>query len=103
MVLRAKIKNKQARNAFAARHNWKKDDDRLQQHDYWSCNLPRYDDQLGLGSKNEHILVKDNPYTDKNTYKNIFQRRRRNVFNMAHRPRRQNSNSIRRQRMAIPT
>ena len=48
--LRAKIKNKQARNAFAARHNCKNKKDRTKA-GYWSCNLPRYADQLGLGSK----------------------------------------------------
>ncbi len=48
--LRAKIKNKQARNAFAARHNCDKKKDRTTA-GYWSCNLPRYADQLGLGSK----------------------------------------------------
>ena len=48
--LRAKIKNKQARNAFAARHNCKNKKDRTTA-GYWSCNLPRYADQLGLGSK----------------------------------------------------
>jgi len=47
--LRAKIKNKQARNAFAARHNCKNKKDRTTA-GYWSCNLPRYADQLGLGS-----------------------------------------------------
>lgn len=48
--LRAKIKNKEARNAFAARHNCDKKKDRTKA-GYWSCNLPRYADQLGLGSK----------------------------------------------------
>ena len=48
--LRAKINNKQARNAFAARHNCKNKKDRTTA-GYWSCNLPRYADQLGLGSK----------------------------------------------------
>jgi hypothetical protein len=48
--LRAKIKNKEARNAFAARHNCDKKKDRTTA-GYWSCNLPRYADQLGLGSK----------------------------------------------------
>ena len=47
--LRAKIKNKQARNAFAARHNCKNKKDRTKA-GYWSCNLPRYAKQLGLGS-----------------------------------------------------
>ena len=47
--LRAKIKNKEARNAFAARHNCKNKKDRTKA-GYWSCNLPRYADQLGLGS-----------------------------------------------------
>jgi hypothetical protein len=48
--LRAKIKNKKARNAFAARHNCKNKKDRTKA-GYWSCNLPRYAEQLGLGSK----------------------------------------------------
>ena len=48
--LRAKIKNKEARNSFAARHNCKNKKDRTMA-GYWSCNLPRYADQLGLGSK----------------------------------------------------
>ena len=48
--LRAKIKNKQARNAFAARHNCSTKKDRTKA-GYWSCNLPRYAEQLGLGSK----------------------------------------------------
>jgi len=47
--LRAKIKNKEARNAFAARHNCKNKKDRTKA-GYWSCNLPRYADQLGLGA-----------------------------------------------------
>ena len=47
--LRAKIKNKDARNAFAARHNCKNKKDRTKA-GYWSCNLPRYAEQLGLGS-----------------------------------------------------
>ena len=48
--LRAKIKNKDARKAFAARHNCDKKKDRTKA-GYWSCNLPRYAEQLGLGSK----------------------------------------------------
>ncbi len=48
--LRAKIKNKQARNAFAARHKCSTKKDRTKA-GYWSCNLPRYAEQLGLGSK----------------------------------------------------
>jgi hypothetical protein len=48
--LRAKINNKQARNAFAARHKCSTKKDRTTA-GYWSCNLPRYADQLGLGSK----------------------------------------------------
>ena len=48
--LRAKIKNKKARNAFAARHKCSTKKDRTKA-GYWSCNLPRYADQLGLGSK----------------------------------------------------
>ena len=48
--LRAKIKNKKARNAFAARHNCKNKKDRTKA-GYWSCNLPRYAPALGLGAK----------------------------------------------------
>ena len=48
--LRAKIKNKEARNAFAARHNCKDKKDRTKA-GYWSCNLPRYAEALGLGAK----------------------------------------------------
>ena len=47
--LRAKIKNKKARNAFAKRHNCKNKKDRTKA-SYWSCNLPRYASQLGLGA-----------------------------------------------------
>jgi len=47
--LRAKIKNKDARNAFAARHNCKNKKDRTTP-GYWSCNLPRYAQVLGLGA-----------------------------------------------------
>ena len=48
--LRAKIKNKEARNAFAARHKCKDKKDRTTA-GYWSCNLPRYAPALGLGAK----------------------------------------------------
>ena len=47
--LRAKIKNKEKRNAFAARHNCKNKKDRTKA-GYWSCNLPRYAKALGLGA-----------------------------------------------------
>ena len=47
--LRAKIKDKDARKAFAARHNCDQKKDRTKA-GYWSCNLPRYAKQLGLGS-----------------------------------------------------
>ena len=47
--LRAKIKNKKARNAFAKRHNCKNKKDRTKA-SYWSCNLPRYASMLGLGA-----------------------------------------------------
>lgn len=47
--LRAKIKNKEARNAFAARHRCKDKKDRTKA-GYWSCNLPRYAAALGLGA-----------------------------------------------------
>ena len=48
--LRAKIKNPKARKAFAARHNCKNKKDRTKA-GYWSCNLPRYAEALGLGAK----------------------------------------------------
>lgn len=47
--LRAKIKNKDARNAFAARHNCKNKKDRTKA-GWWSCNLPKYSKLLGLGA-----------------------------------------------------
>ena len=47
--LRAKIKNKTARNAFAKRHNCDQKKDRTKA-GYWSCNLPRYAQALGLGA-----------------------------------------------------
>jgi len=47
--LRAKIKNKEARNAFAKRHRCKDKKDRTKA-GYWSCNLPRYASALGLGA-----------------------------------------------------
>jgi hypothetical protein len=46
--LRAKIKNKDARNAFAKRHNCKDKKDRTTA-GYWSCRLPYYAKILGLG------------------------------------------------------
>ena len=48
--LKAKIRNKKARNAFAARHNCKNKKDRTKA-GYWSCNLPRYAPALGLGAR----------------------------------------------------
>ena len=47
--LRAKIKNKTARNAFAKRHRCSEKKDRTKA-SYWSCNLPRYASALGLGA-----------------------------------------------------
>mgnify|MGYP000111740655 CR=1 FL=1 len=47
--LRAKINNPKARKAFAARHNCDKKNDRTKP-GYWSCRLPRYAKQLGLGA-----------------------------------------------------
>jgi hypothetical protein len=46
--LRAKISNKKAAQAFAKRHNCDQKKDRTKA-SYWSCNLPRYAKQLGLG------------------------------------------------------
>ena len=48
--LRAKIRNPKARKAFAARHKCSSKKDRTKA-GYWSCNLPRYAPQLGLGAK----------------------------------------------------
>jgi len=47
--LRAKIRNPKARNAFAKRHICKEKTDRTKP-GYWSCRLPRYASQLGLGA-----------------------------------------------------
>ena len=47
--LKAKIRNPKARKAFAARHRCKTATDRTTAR-YWSCRLPRYAKQLGLGS-----------------------------------------------------
>jgi hypothetical protein len=47
--LRAKIKNKVARNAFAKRHRCSEKKDRTSP-GYWSCNLPKYASALGLGA-----------------------------------------------------
>ena len=47
--LRAKIRNPKARKAFAARHRCSEKNDRTKA-SYWSCRLPRYAKQLGLGS-----------------------------------------------------
>ena len=47
--LRAKIRNSKARNAFAKRHRCKEKNDRTKP-SYWSCRLPRYASQLGLGA-----------------------------------------------------
>ena len=47
--LRAKIKNPKARKAFAARHKCSQKNDRTKA-SYWSCRLPRYAKQLGLGA-----------------------------------------------------
>jgi len=46
--LRAKISNKEASQAFAKRHKCDQKKDRTKA-SYWSCNLPRYAAQLGLG------------------------------------------------------
>lgn len=47
--LRAKINNKKARNAFAARHKCSTKKDKTKA-GYWSCRLPRYAKLLGLKS-----------------------------------------------------
>lgn len=45
--LAVKLDDKEARQAFAARHNCDEKDDKLSA-GYWSCNLPKYADELGL-------------------------------------------------------
>ena len=47
--LRAKIRNPKARNTFAKRHRCSEKNDRTKA-SYWSCRLPRYASQLGLGA-----------------------------------------------------
>jgi hypothetical protein len=47
--LRAKIRNSKAKKAFAARHRCATKKDRTSP-GYWSCNLPRYAQALGLGA-----------------------------------------------------
>ena len=47
--LRAKIRNPKARKAFAASHRCAQAKDRTPAR-YWSCRLPRYAKQLGLGA-----------------------------------------------------
>ena len=47
--LRAKINDKKARNAFAARHKCSTKKDKTKA-GYWSCRLPRYSSLLGLKS-----------------------------------------------------
>lgn len=47
--LKVKFKDPKIRKAFADRHNCDTKKDRTKP-GYWSCNLPRYAKQLGLGS-----------------------------------------------------
>jgi hypothetical protein len=47
--LSAKIRNPEARKAFAARHRCDTKKDRTKA-GYWACNLPRYAKGLGMGS-----------------------------------------------------
>ena len=49
--LTAKINNPEARKAFADRHDCKNKKDKTQA-GYWSCNLPRYGEKLGLKGGN---------------------------------------------------
>ena len=49
--LTAKINNPEARKAFADRHDCKNKKDRTKA-GYWSCNLPRYGEKLGLKGGN---------------------------------------------------
>ena len=46
-TLSSKINDKEARNAYAARHKCSTQKDKTSAA-YWSCNLPRYASQLGL-------------------------------------------------------
>jgi hypothetical protein len=48
--LTSKIKDAKARKAFSARHQCDKKTDKTKA-GYWACNLPRYWDKLGGGSK----------------------------------------------------
>jgi len=48
--LTSKIKDPKARKAFSARHQCDKKTDKTKA-GYWACNLPRYWDKLGGGSK----------------------------------------------------
>lgn len=48
--LTSKIKDPKARKAFSARHQCDKKKDKTKA-GYWACNLPRYWDKLGGGSK----------------------------------------------------
>jgi len=48
--LTSKIKDAKARKAFAARHQCDKKKDKTKA-GYWACNLPRYWDKLGGGTK----------------------------------------------------
>ena len=48
--LTSKIKDAKARKAFSARHQCDKKKDKTKA-GYWACNLPRYWDKLGGGSK----------------------------------------------------
>ena len=47
--LKVKIRDSKARKAFAARHRCSSKKDRTSS-GYWSCNLPRYAQALGLGA-----------------------------------------------------
>lgn len=49
--LTAKINDPEARKAFADRHDCKNKKDKTQA-GYWSCNLPRYGEKLGLKGGN---------------------------------------------------
>ena len=46
--LRVKFRDKEARTAFAKRHDCKNKKDKTKP-GYWSCNLPKYAEMLGLG------------------------------------------------------
>ena len=49
ITAKAKLSNKEARKNFASRHNCDQKKDRTTP-GYWSCRLPHYAKQLGMGA-----------------------------------------------------